>query len=222
MDGLAKIMTSGGLSLCTRAMMDKTVATGCRWTLDGDSIHAARLPGSTGEIWRGDLRFPLMLPDMEMTGTIDAKISPGDEPALWISWNTGKNVGGGRDNKVRFAFSINEVEGQGSPYWKVAKVKLTGLAGPIPFLLRSRGDEAVLFVANSSRPALRFGTRGRGKGDLLLTVSSADDKTTFRFGGLTIRNLPQQARLDAPADNMPSVPGVTTSQPSPDHEEGRE
>jgi hypothetical protein len=160
-----------------------------------------------------------MLPDVEIAGQIDVRNAP-QNSWIYFAWNAA-HCPGATENVVSFLPTQDSVSGYGRVF-KAVTVPLSKLPGPIPFLIRARGNQAVLFVTDRTKPVLTFGIRPRSKGDFFLTVADRTAATAVRYGGLTIRSLPRTSPLDSFAENMPAAPGVSTSRPSDKLRDGQE
>lgn len=200
------VVSPEGLDLCRRVMLRHADQDGYdhgTWELN-DGWLIARPHAACGKL---ELQVPMPLPDdLELTGVVDLTAT-GARSAALIGWHMAAATA---HTMVRMFPGSGDTY-LGSWYGRSAKASNIELrSSPLPFCIRTRGDQAVFFARFGSKPDLKLVGVQRTGHHLVIRAFRLSGNEHIRLTRLRVRHLPKDTPLDAPV----RLPQVATTQPS--------
>ena len=195
-----KIMSKDGVKVCTEQMLAfgrKYRRPSGLWQLKDGGLVARPEPG------RRSVHIVLPIPspdDVEITGILETK-NAGIMSEVSLMWNSAAT-----DTKTMLAFlpRVSGVSFGGRAPRDRKDIQRVDFSSPLPFCIRVRGGKGALFLRSGSKPDAQVSGLKRTGRHLVLLGNDLSAQTRIRFSKLTIRHLPKDTRLDAPA-RMPSL-----------------
>lgn len=210
-----QIMSKEGLDLCSDELLALALHNR-HWSSSGWELKDGWLCGRLRDEgpWAGRdnirLRFPLpVLDSVEIIGVLD--ITKGSHASIGVAWRgpdfeqmtDAMFLPPGRTAGLTTPGQFNNRREE------IKWVKNVDYSTPLPFCIRARGKDAVLFVRFGAKPDARLA--GFVGGDCVdVGMWDAEKNTCVRFGQLRIRHLPKETPLDSPV-KLPSVKAATTT-----------
>lgn len=184
-----------GVALCTPEMLEKGHAGTGKWTLRGKWFYPSYEPKPGAYNLGGTLYLPVKLANSELKGFIHIPEDAPDNVHIRIHWNSTWAKG---DSHFSYTPRSGAVTfGKWGDPRAMRRLKVKVDKNPVPFCVRVRDRNGVLFLGDNEKPVARVSGLTSNQPFLALNLRNAG-KSPVRFGHLRTRFYPPKEPLDKP------------------------
>lgn len=192
-----------GIDLCTSKTLEQARVSAGKWELKGKWLY----PGDTakpGQYSMGSMiYFPVRLQNAELIGFIQMPDDAPEKANIRIHWNGRWEKG---DSHLAYVPGTGAVTfGKWGDPRATRRVNVGPQKSPIPFCIRTRGTEGVLFIGNHEKPVARVSGLTSDQVWLVLNMRNFGE-SPVRFGHLRTRFSDPKEPLDNPVPSEDFAP----------------
>jgi len=207
--------TGQGFSLCTEEMLRKARIGSGKWELKGRWLYPADVTKPGQYNLGGMIYFPIRAQNSEITGFMHI---PDDAPKghIRIHWNSSWKKG---DSHFSYTPGTGAVTfGKWGDPRNMKRLKVGPQANPVPFCIRVRDRQGVLFLGKGDKPVAR--ASGMDADEIWLVLNMRNfGKAPVRFGHVEVRFYDPKEPLDKPIPAAlfmpPEMPAFDSSPAAP-------